>query len=53
MTIVVSPQAQEDLNEAYQHIAQDNPEATDRMLARIVEVIGKMPHKLRRSDYGC
>ena len=42
MTIVVSPQAQEDLKQAYQQIAQDNPEAADRVLARIVEVIGTL-----------
>ncbi|MFQ5990405.1 MAG: type II toxin-antitoxin system RelE/ParE family toxin [Candidatus Methylomirabilales bacterium] len=42
MTIVVSPQAQEDLRQAYQQIAQDNREAADRVLARIVEVIGML-----------
>lgn len=40
MTIIVAPQAREDLEHAYQRIAQDDPEAADRMLARIVEVIG-------------
>jgi plasmid stabilization system protein ParE len=40
MTIVVAPKAQEDLREAYEYIARDNPEAADSVLARIVEVIG-------------
>lgn len=40
MTIVVSPSAWDDLKQAYGRIAQENPEAADRMLARIVEVIG-------------
>ena len=42
MTIIVSPQAREDLNQAYQQIARDSPEAADRVLARIVEVIGML-----------
>ncbi|MBI2155445.1 MAG: type II toxin-antitoxin system RelE/ParE family toxin [Candidatus Rokubacteria bacterium] len=42
MTIIVSPAAREDLKQAYQQIAQDKPEAADRMLARITEVIGML-----------
>lgn len=42
MTIVVSPPAREDLKQAYQQMTQDNPAAADRMLARIVEVIGML-----------
>ncbi|MBI4169643.1 MAG: type II toxin-antitoxin system RelE/ParE family toxin [Acidobacteria bacterium] len=42
MTIVVSPRAREDLAQAYRRIAEDNPEAADRVLARLVEVIGML-----------
>ena len=42
MTIVVSPPARDDLKQAYDRIAQDNPEAADRVLARIVDVIGTL-----------
>ena len=42
MTIALSPQAQQDLRQLYQQIAQDDPEAADRVLARIVEVIGML-----------
>ena len=42
MTITVSPQAREDLKQAYQRIAQDHPEAAERLLVRIVEVIGML-----------
>ena len=42
MTILVSPQAREDLKQGYQHIAKDSVEAADRVLARIVEVIGML-----------
>jgi len=42
VTIVVSPPAREDLKQAYQQIKQDNPEAADRVLARINEVIGML-----------
>ena len=42
MKIVVSPPAREDLKQAYQQITQDNPKAADRMLARIIEVIGML-----------
>ena len=42
MTVVLSPHAREDLRQAYQQIAQDNPEAADRVLARFVEVIGML-----------
>lgn len=42
MTLLVSPQASEDLKQAYQYIAKDNVQAADRVLARIVEVIGML-----------
>ncbi len=42
MTIVVAPKAQQDLRGAYEYIAGDNPEAADRVLARIVEAIGML-----------
>ena len=42
MTIVVSLRAREDLAQAYRRIAEDNPEAADRVLARLVEVIGML-----------
>lgn len=40
MRIVVAPLAREDLRGAYESIASDNSDAADRLLARIVEVIG-------------
>lgn len=40
MTIVVAPKARDDLKEAYEYIQRDNPEAADRVLSRMVEVIG-------------
>ena len=42
MTIVVAPQACEDLREAYDYIRKDNPNAAARVLAHIVEVIGML-----------
>ena len=42
MTIVVAPKAREDLREAYEYIAGETLEAADRVLARIVEVIGML-----------
>lgn len=42
MRIVVAPQAAEDLREAYDFIAEDNPIAAGRVLARIVEMIGML-----------
>ena len=42
MTIVVSPQACEDLRKAYDYIRKDNPNAAARVLAHIVEVIGML-----------
>lgn len=42
MTIVVAPQAREDLREAYDYIHKDNPHAADRILAHIVEIIGML-----------
>jgi plasmid stabilization system protein ParE len=40
--IVVSPKAQDDMREAYEYIARDSRESADRVLARIVEVIGML-----------
>jgi toxin ParE1/3/4 len=37
--IVTSPEAQADLREAYDYIARDNPEAADRLLERIAEIV--------------
>ena len=42
MTIVVAPQAGNDLREAYEYILKDNPIAADRVLAHIVEMIGML-----------
>lgn len=42
MTIVVAPEASKDLREAYEYIARDDREAADRVLARIVEIIGML-----------
>jgi plasmid stabilization system protein ParE len=50
VTIIVSPAAREDLKQAYQQIAQDKPEAADRMLARITEVIGVQGGEVRLRD---
>jgi toxin ParE1/3/4 len=38
--VVVAPEAQVDLAEAYNSIARDNSEAADRLLARVIEVVG-------------
>jgi len=43
--IVVAPQAQADFREAYDSIAGDNPEAADRLLARIVQIVGLLAVK--------
>lgn len=42
MKVIVSPQAREDLKQAYQYIAQESPNVADRALGRIVEVIGML-----------
>lgn len=42
MTLLVSLHERADLKQAYQHIAKDNVQAADRVLARIVEVIGML-----------
>jgi len=42
MTIVVAPQAREDLREAYDYICKNNPNAAGRVLAHIVEIIGML-----------
>ena len=39
MTVIVSRKAQQDLDQAYRHIAQDSPESADRLLVRILHVI--------------
>jgi plasmid stabilization system protein ParE len=38
--IIAAPQARADLGDAYESIARDNRDAADRLLARLVEVIG-------------
>lgn len=40
MTIVVSPQARDDIGEAYRRVVVDNPEVADHFLARVAEIIG-------------
>lgn len=45
MRIVVAPQAQADLAEAYNSVAGDNREAADRLLARVIEIIGLLAAK--------
>jgi len=40
MQLIVSPQARDDLREAYRFVAASNPEAADRLLARIIDAIG-------------
>ena len=42
MKIVVAPQARDDLKTAYGYIAEDNPQAADRFLVRVVEIIGML-----------
>jgi len=42
VTIVVAPKARDDLRGAYEYIQKDNPEAADRVLAHIVEIIGML-----------
>jgi plasmid stabilization system protein ParE len=42
MTVTVSPQAQVDLKEAYEYVRHDNPDAADRVLAHVVEIIGML-----------
>jgi plasmid stabilization system protein ParE len=44
--IVVAPAAAQDLREAYEHIAKDNPSAADQVLARLVEIIGLLASKV-------
>jgi len=43
--IVVAPQAQADLGEAYNSVAGDNREAADRLLARVIEIIALLAAK--------
>jgi plasmid stabilization system protein ParE len=38
--IVFSPEAKEDLRQAYEYIARDSLEAADRLLQRVTEVVG-------------
>jgi len=40
MTILVAPAAREDLTQAYRHIARESTAAADRVIGRIIEVIG-------------
>jgi plasmid stabilization system protein ParE len=40
MQLIVSPQARDDLREAYRFVAADNSKAAERLLTRILEVIG-------------
>ncbi len=40
MQLIVSPQVRDDLREAYRFVADNNPEAADRLLTRIIDVIG-------------
>ncbi len=42
MTIVFSPEAHEDLTEAYDYLAQESKPAADRLLARITELVGML-----------
>ena len=46
MRIVVAPAAAQDLREAYEHIAKDNPSAADQVLARLVEIIGLLASRV-------
>lgn len=45
MTVVIAPQARVDLAEAYNSVAADDSEAADRLLARVIEVIGLLASK--------
>lgn len=42
MRVVVAPLAAQDLGEAYEFISRDNPDAADRILAALSEVMGKL-----------
>jgi plasmid stabilization system protein ParE len=42
MIVVVSPQARDDISEAYRHFAANNLEAADHFLARVAEIIGML-----------
>lgn len=46
MKIIVSPKAREDLREAHEYIAKDNPDAADRVLAHLVEIFGMLASEL-------
>jgi plasmid stabilization system protein ParE len=43
--VVVAPEAQVDIAEAYNSVAEDNSQAADRLLARVVEIIGLLAAK--------
>lgn len=45
MTVVLAPAAQVDLAEAYNAVAGDDSEAADRLLARVIEIIGLLATK--------
>lgn len=40
MIVVVSPQARDDLKEAFDYIHKDNPPAANQVLAHLVEMFG-------------
>ncbi|MBI1737170.1 MAG: type II toxin-antitoxin system RelE/ParE family toxin [Candidatus Rokubacteria bacterium] len=42
MTVEFSPQARDDLRRAYEYVAKDNADAADRLLARIVRIVGML-----------
>lgn len=54
MTIRLSPQAQDDLDAIYDHIAKDSQERAARLIFQIlsaIEAIAYMPYRFRRSIY--
>jgi toxin ParE1/3/4 len=42
MRIVLAPQARDDLKRAYEYVGNENPGAADRLLGRLIEVIGML-----------
>lgn len=46
MRIVVAPLAAQDLQEAYDYIADDSVEGADRLLARVSQVLGMLASRL-------
>ena len=45
MKVVVAPEAQVDIAQAYHSVAADDSEAADRLLARVIEIIGLLATK--------